>query len=133
MMEPLPDEQAHTDGRSDGRRTAGWFQQAPNRCCVQARLVGKQRLLTHDNGGGKNEPMCILPEKLDRCGLLHPLGRFLVLPVLLGFEFFGQVTLPIAVELGLRTVFAKHAGDVVFVRVVVSNRPPRAERGQQDG
>ena len=56
---------------------------------------------------------------------------FFVLPVLLGFQLFSEVALAVAVELGSIPVFAEDTGNIIPVRVVVHNRPPRADAGQQ--
>lgn len=79
----------------------------------------------------KLERQICLAKQLKYGCILYPLGRFLILPILLGFQLFGQITLPVAVKLGLIPVFAEDTGDVRFVDVIIRNGSPRANGRQQ--
>lgn len=65
--------------------------------------------------------------------MLHTLRSFFVLLVLLGLQAFGQIALPIAIELGLIAVFAKHTGNIIAVQLEIGNRSPRTNRWQHYG
>ena len=63
--------------------------------------------------------------------MLHALGCFFILLVLLGFQSLGEITFPIAVELGLVAVFAQNAGNVRFVGMIIRDGSPRTDNWQQ--
>ncbi len=91
------------------------------------------------NSDSRNErPVCpelkrqvYLAKQLQHGHILHPLGRFFVLFILLRFELFGEVTLTVAMELGLIAVFAENTGDIVLIDMIIRDGSPRADGWQQ--
>lgn len=48
----------------------------------------------------------MIAEQLHDGRILHPFGRFFILFILLGFQPFRQVALPVTMEIGSITIFA---------------------------
>ncbi len=100
---------------------------AEDACSIRSNLPSRVRDVR------ERKPNRIGEKPLHQGQITNSFGRFLIPLLLTSGQFFGQIALPIAVELRPVAVFAENAGNRVPIEVEMGNRSPRADAGQQHG